>query len=129
MQRLMSALMCGVMFLAGASSVLACVLPYAQMTAEEYDCCQKMAGDCGDMANMPASDMEHSCCKKVTLSVQAAVLAAKISAHSSNLEACAVAVAAVVLPSPTTGFAPKWHLRINSPPPPAAAASITILRI
>jgi len=40
-----------------AAPVMACMLPDSSLTDEERDCCQQMAGDCGQM---PAS---HSCCQ------------------------------------------------------------------
>jgi len=40
-----------------ASPLMACLLPDATLTAEERECCRKMAGECG---KMPSS---HSCCK------------------------------------------------------------------
>jgi hypothetical protein len=42
-----------------SAPLLACLLPAHQMTAEESECCKKMADMCGS-ANMPQS---HSCCK------------------------------------------------------------------
>jgi hypothetical protein len=40
-----------------ASPLMACLLPDATLTAEERECCRKMAGECG---KTPSS---HSCCK------------------------------------------------------------------
>lgn len=42
--------------------ILACLAPGAQLSAEEMECCEEMAGDCGKSADMPAS---HSCCSTV----------------------------------------------------------------
>jgi hypothetical protein len=40
---------------------MACVVPDAQLTAEEKQCCKEMAGECQpDGSGMP---MSHSCCK------------------------------------------------------------------
>ena len=39
-----------------------CLLPGFQMTLEEHECCQRMAGQC-DIAPMP--DL-HKCCRNVT---------------------------------------------------------------
>jgi len=39
---------------------MACLIPGAEMTEAERDCCKHMAQQCGSM-NMPSS---HSCCKK-----------------------------------------------------------------
>jgi hypothetical protein len=40
-----------------ASPLMACLLPDSTLTAEEHECCRRMAGKCGEM---PSS---HSCCK------------------------------------------------------------------
>jgi len=42
-----------------ASPLMACMLSDSALTAEERECCKKMADQCGQM-EMPAS---HSCCK------------------------------------------------------------------
>ena len=42
-----------------AAPVMACMVPYRQMTAEEQTCCKKMAHQC-ESAVMPNS---HSCCQ------------------------------------------------------------------
>ena len=42
-----------------ASPLMACLLPDSALTAEERDCCRRMAGKCGEM---PSS---HSCCQRV----------------------------------------------------------------
>jgi hypothetical protein len=41
--------------------IMACVVPDAQLTAEEKQCCKEMGGGCQpDESGMP---MSHSCCK------------------------------------------------------------------
>src|SRR5437879_4861347 len=71
------------MLAVSASPVLACMLPEAMSQAEQ-DCCKHMAGDCdemsGEMPDMPASEMDHSCCVKTTTAVvQAAALSGRAS--------------------------------------------------
>ena len=39
--------------------VMACVVPNATMTPAERDCCEKMAGQCGDMGMAKS----HPCCQ------------------------------------------------------------------
>jgi hypothetical protein len=39
--------------------VMACVVPNAEMTAAERECCKKMAGQCGDMGMAKS----HPCCQ------------------------------------------------------------------
>src|SRR5437899_9703148 len=54
----------GVLLLAllvGGIPVMACMLPSAQLTAEESACCKAMANQCGEMG----MDSSHSCCAKV----------------------------------------------------------------
>jgi hypothetical protein len=41
---------------------LLCLIPGVQMTLQEYECCEKMGGDCG---RIPMPDM-HTCCKSAT---------------------------------------------------------------
>ena len=42
-----------------ALPVMACVVPNAEMTAAERECCKKMAGQCGDMGMAKS----HPCCQ------------------------------------------------------------------
>lgn len=42
--------------------IMACLVPTAQLSAEEKQCCEEMAGDCGTSSGMPES---HSCCVTV----------------------------------------------------------------
>jgi hypothetical protein len=39
--------------------VMACAVPAADMTPAEYECCKKMAGQCGDMGMAKS----HPCCQ------------------------------------------------------------------
>src|SRR5215475_3569544 len=39
-----------------------CLIPGVQMTVQEHECCEKMAGDCG---RIPMPDM-HACCRSAT---------------------------------------------------------------
>jgi len=78
-------------------------------------------------STVPASTKDHSCCKKTVAGVQSAVLT---KASSQHLEfAHLLQAAASLTVAAATGFAPDWHLRINSPPPPLVPVTITILRI
>jgi hypothetical protein len=47
-------------FACGLAPQLACFMPSESVKADEMDCCQKMASDCGSSANM-----SHACCKAV----------------------------------------------------------------
>lgn len=42
--------------------IMACLVPGAQLSAEEKKCCREMAAECGTSSNMPKS---HSCCDTV----------------------------------------------------------------
>jgi len=44
-----------------ASPAMACLLPGAQLSQEEKECCRSMVGMCDDMAR----NTSHSCCVKV----------------------------------------------------------------
>src|SRR5438067_39291 len=132
MRRAVSGFVVALMLMVSASPVLACMLP-EPMSQAEQDCCKHMAGDCdemaGEMSDMPASEMDHSCCAKTTSAVvQAAALSGRASQEIQTSTFIAAA-AQITAASPEAGFAVRWHLRINSPPAPSAPVSISILRI
>src|SRR5438309_11798179 len=59
----------------GGAPLMACMLPSNIMTAQEKDCCRRMAHRCGDHT-MPSS---HSCCKTVGLPERVAVARSSFS--------------------------------------------------
>lgn len=106
-----------------ASPLMACMLPDADLTVEERECCKNMADDCSQMT-MPAS---HSCCKAVTRQTDSYLINPRFpAAHSiSSITAFAVAIECPVPASPlhaNTIF--EGHSPPTSPP-----ETISILRI
>jgi 3-methyladenine DNA glycosylase AlkC len=109
-----------------ATPIMACLVPAAAMTAEERDCCKRMAQECGGKG-MPQS---HSCCQTTTVPDHLAAIKSSSDANSNH----SVLVVAHML-APTlrvaalteVGSSP-WATDIHSPPvsPPA---TISILRI
>jgi hypothetical protein len=104
--------------------MMACMLPDAQLSADEMQCCKQMAGDC-QSAGMPAS---HSCCKTV------------IRPHfdlrpsaSASLSAPTLLWTAVNTPLNTTHAESARHfssLRADAHGPPGCAIDATLpLRI
>ena len=103
---------------------MACLVPEAQLTDVEKECCQAMANDCGRM-DMSA---EHSCCEK---SVQRhdSALVKEISTTVQPDVSLHVAVtpltSVLLLPDQlSTVLDAAWHA-----PPVLATSSIEILRI
>jgi len=106
-----------------ASPLMACMLPDADLTVEERECCKNMADDCGQMA-MPAS---HSCCKIVTRQADSYVVNSRFPVvHSvSSVTGFVVPVQA---PGPADLLHPNAVFEGHSPPtsPPT---TISILRL
>jgi hypothetical protein len=103
---------------------MACMVPDAQMSAEERACCRAMSNQCGQM-EMSAS---HGCCQKSPL------LSVRDNALDTKAESFRLFVAPVIwLPAPelansasatTGGVEHPDYSPPNSPP-----ATISILRI
>jgi hypothetical protein len=106
-----------------ASPAVACMLPDADLTGEERECCKSMADDCGRMA-MPAS---HSCCKVVVRQADAYLINSRFpNVHSVSSVTLFVSTIEHSLP-PTLLQANTMfdgHLPPASPP-----ETISILRI
>jgi hypothetical protein len=116
----------GVLFLLLVSCVApvtACMVPSAEMSAQERACCRMMKNQCGQMG-MPAS---HGCCQKTPPSV-----------HESALKTKAVALHPVVVPvswlvaselvKPTSSVA-GWVEQPDYSPPKSPPSTLSILRI
>src|SRR5438309_8362503 len=107
----------------GGAPLMACMLPSNIMTAQEKDCCRRMAHRCGDHS-MPSS---HSCCKTVTSPEQVAV-ARSASSQTPQLDL-------FYLMQPTVAFGDMVHravVRSSAPgpsPPESPPSSSNILRI
>ena len=107
----------------GGAPLMACMLPWNVMTAQEKACCRRMAHRCGDHT-MPSS---HSCCKTVGSPEQVAV------ARSSFRQTPQVDF--VYLMHPTVASGDMMHQRVirssvpGHSPPENPPASPNVLRI
>lgn len=99
---------------------LACLLPDAQLTAEERECCKHMAEMCGS-AGMPAS---HSCCAPAARAVNHAL-------PSGTICVSAPVVSTVALPAPAPSLS-ELRTRLSSlaeSPPGSPPDTTLVLRI
>jgi hypothetical protein len=102
-----------------AMPLMACMVPDREMTAEEHECCKKMAQDCESSA-MPAS---HSCCQHPV---------ARHVVNVSRIRSGDFAISAVALVqadlAPLVERAPHLPSTFESPPESPPKLS-TVLRI
>jgi hypothetical protein len=106
-----------------ASPVMACMLPDADLTGEERECCKSMADDCGRMA-MPAS---HSCCKAVVRQADVYLINSRFpTVHS--VSSVTLFVSTIEHSLSATPLQAKTMVAAHSPPtsPPE---TISVLRI
>jgi hypothetical protein len=101
--------------------IMACVVPDAQLTAEEKQCCKEMGGGCQpDESGMP---MSHSCCKTTVQPRNDFRPASTISAPAPSL------VVAFFEPPADSFFANQfsehalWLTQSHAPPRDAIDAS------
>jgi len=99
---------------------MACLIPGAEMTEAERECCKHMAQQCGSM-NMPSS---HSCCQK------------EVSRPTSMLGATFAQLIAPTLSGAVVGELPQPHIVASEfslfelrPPPESPPGTSSILRI
>ena len=99
---------------------MACLIPGAEMTATERECCKRMAEQCGSM-EMPSS---HSCCQE------------EISQPNSMLSASLAQLTAPALSGTVTGELPQPQAAQPSVssfefqlPPESPPGASSILRI
>lgn len=99
---------------------MACLVPGAEMTEAERDCCKQMAQQCGSM-NMPSS---HSCCEKEVSRPNS-----MLGATFAQLVAPALSDAVVSeLPQPLA-IAPQFSAFEFHPLPESPPGASSILRI
>jgi len=102
-----------------ALPLLACLTSVAEMSPEQRECCEKMAGRC-EMSAMPSS---HSCCQH-PVSQQTAV-ASKVQRHDCGLVFTVLVEVASSLPRIISrGSAASFES-----PPEASPKLTTVLRI
>jgi hypothetical protein len=102
---------------------MACMVPDAQMSAEERACCRTMSNQCGQMEMSAA----HGCCQKTPPSVRDNALDTKAeSFHSVVVPVIWLAAFEFVDPAPAVA---GWVARPDYSPPKSPPSTISILRI
>jgi hypothetical protein len=102
---------------------MACMVPDAQMSAQERTCCRTMKDQCGQM-EMPAS---HGCCQKTPQGVRDSALDTKtIAIHP--VVGPVIWLAASELVNPTSAVI-GWVEHSDYSPPKSPPSTISILRI
>jgi hypothetical protein len=102
---------------------MACMVPDAQMTAQERSCCRMMKNQCGQMG-MPAS---HGCCQKTLQSTQVNALDTKtVTVHPVVQTVILLTVFELARPVAVIG---EWMDRPEYSPPKSPPSTISILRI
>jgi hypothetical protein len=106
-----------------AVPAMACMVPDAQMSAQERTCCRMMKDQCGQIG-MSAS---HGCCQKTPQSTQINALDTKAVAFHPVVVLAIWKTAAELL-NPTTVIA-AWIDRPEYSPPKSPPSTISILRV
>jgi hypothetical protein len=102
---------------------MACMVPDAQMSAQERACCRMMKNQCGQM-EMPAS---HGCCQKTPQSVYINAPDAKtVSVHPVAVTAIWLTASELVNPNAIDA---RWVERPEYSPPKSPPSTVSILRI
>ncbi len=106
------------------AAVAACLVPLAEPTATERECCRIMPADC-DQRQMPVA---HACCQPTVRTETVVFVAAKSFSAAPPLESSGPVDTASVSTAPGLAAADGTLFTIHSPPesPPGA---VTILRI
>lgn len=115
----------GVLVLLLVSSLtpaMACMLPGAQMSAEERACCRMMQDQCGQM-EMPAS---HGCCHKAPPTSYEKALATRAEAHLVSVTVIWLTPAELLN---ANSFVIGWVENHDYSPPQSPTSTISILRI
>ena len=102
---------------------MACMVPDAQMSAQERACCRTMSSQCGQ-TEMPAS---HGCCQKTPASLHNNALDTKtVTFHPVTAAFVYLAVFDSLTQTP---IAAEWVERPDYSPPQSPPSSVSILRI
>ena len=105
------------------SPAMACMVPDAQMTAQERACCRMMKNQCGQM-EMPAS---HSCCQKTPQSVYVnAPPRTTVTVHLIAVTRIWLTASEPVNPN---AIAARWLYHPEYSPPKSPPSTVSILRI
>jgi hypothetical protein len=103
---------------------MACILPGAQMTAEELACCRMMKGDCGHMQMSSGQD----CCEKVPQTSEMSAVQWKVPSFHP-IVVIALCVTAWDLSPSAVLLAGSVAHPYASPPPESPPPTISILRV
>jgi hypothetical protein len=102
---------------------MACMVPDAQMSAQERACCRTMKNQCGQMG-MPTS---HGCCQKAPQSTQINALDPKtVTVHPVMHTVILLTIFDLAPPVALIG---DWIDRPEYSPPKSPPSTISILRI
>ena len=101
---------------------MACMLPDAQLTAEESECCQKMAHRCGEMGMDPS----HSCCRKIVRSDNALMASGK---QLADFQISTLAVLPYALTELPELVSHCLAIEFAHSPPESPPTSVSVLRI
>jgi hypothetical protein len=112
----------GFVVLFTGAPVMACMLPDAQLTVEESECCEKMAHRCGEMGMDPS----HSCCTKVIRSDSELMASGK---QFADVQISTLAVLPQSLTALPALDSHRLAIEVAHSPPEAPPSSISILRI
>lgn len=109
-----------------ALPVAACVLPGAEMTSAERECCKKMAEQCGDMGMAKS----HPCCKATAMPADFHAL--KTASLQTDHVSLVLSYALPLSAQTDVYFSlAQWSSRVSCTPSPPGLVSIatTVLRI
>jgi hypothetical protein len=116
----------GVLVLLLATSLapaMACMVPDAQMSAQERTCCRTMSNQCGQ-TEMPAS---HGCCQKAPASLYDSALDTKtVAFHPVAVPVLWLAASELVNP---IAAVTAWVERPDYTSPKSPPSTVSILRI
>jgi hypothetical protein len=102
---------------------MACMVPDAQMNAQERACCRTMSNQCGQ-TEMPAS---HGCCQKAPARFYDRALGTKgVAFHPVAVRVIWLAASELVNP---IALVTSWIERPDFSPPKSPPSTISILRI
>jgi hypothetical protein len=103
--------------------VMACMMPDAQMNAQERACCRMMKGQCGQMG-MPTS---HGCCQRTPQGVHRNALDTKtVTFQPVAITTIWLEASELLNPDSVTT---EWLERPEYSPPKSPPATVSILRI
>jgi uncharacterized membrane protein len=111
------------LLLTSLAPAMACMVPAAQMSAQERACCRTMSNQCGQ-TEMPAS---HGCCQKAPASLYDSALDTKaVAFHPVVVRVIWLANSELAVPFTAVT---AWAERPDYAPPKSPPSTVSILRI